>query len=262
MGTFDKAARGLVAAAADRPTPPVPAAEDDAVDPWRVAHERDTAIWAAAHRDLLAERDALRQQVADLRAGIEGLVSHASREVTDAKAGETYAAEVDQGVLLASEQARRYAWETVFRKASALAGSGEQPGERPLPCHQGVRGCTEVGEHYHPDEKYARDTPVVPDSAGLRERVRGMIVATAQREFFNGTDIDALTDDLLAVVGQGVTADTLTRFEAEHARRQRIDDTPCPQCGGDRLRQDFTGSGRCHAPRPAPSTTTEGNDHA
>lgn len=31
--------------------------------------------------------------------------------------------------------------------------------------------------------------------------------------------------------------------------QQRIDNTPCPECGGDRLRTDFTGSGRCHAPR-------------
>ena len=28
--------------------------------------------------------------------------------------------------------------------------------ESALPCHQGVRGCTEVSEHYHPDEKYAK----------------------------------------------------------------------------------------------------------
>ena len=34
----------------------------------------------------------------------------------------------------------------------------------------------------------------------------------------------------------------------ERAREQRrIDNTPCPKCGGDRLRPDFTGSGRCHA---------------
>lgn len=37
---------------------------------------------------------------------------------------------------------------------------------------------------------------------------------------------------------------------AEHQARQReIDNQPCPTCGGDRLRSDFTGSGRCHAPR-------------
>lgn len=33
------------------------------------------------------------------------------------------------------------------------------------------------------------------------------------------------------------------------AARQR-DSEPCQVCGGDRLRQDFTGSGRCHAARP------------
>jgi len=39
-------------------------------------------------------------------------------------------------------------------------------------------------------------------------------------------------------------------FEAiERLKQQARDDQPCPSCGGDRLRQDFTGSGRCHAPR-------------
>ena len=37
----------------------------------------------------------------------------------------------------------------------------------------------------------------------------------------------------------------------ERARQRRIDNTPCPDCGGDQLRTDFTGSGRCHAPRKA-----------
>jgi len=45
-----------------------------------------------------------------------------------------------------------------------------------------------------------------------------------------------------------------TIFEATYepvlaAPSQRTDDEPCPKCGGDRLRTDFTGSGRCHAPR-------------
>lgn len=31
--------------------------------------------------------------------------------------------------------------------------------------------------------------------------------------------------------------------------QRRLDNTPCPDCGGDRLRTDFTGSGRCHAAR-------------
>ena len=72
---------------------------------------------------------------------------------------------------------------------------------------------------------------------------------------------DAL-DDVLAVVGQGVSADAQT---IPHKSRcgcdlsgmtppavhlvDNHDDMPCPRCGGDRLRPDFTGSGRCHAPR-------------
>lgn len=37
----------------------------------------------------------------------------------------------------------------------------------------------------------------------------------------------------------------------ESIRQRRIDNTPCPDCGGDRLRTDLTDSGRCHAPRKA-----------
>lgn len=29
------------------------------------------------------------------------------------------------------------------------------------------------------------------------------------------------------------------------------DNESCPTCGGDRLRTDFTGSGRCHVPKEA-----------
>lgn len=37
-------------------------------------------------------------------------------------------------------------------------------------------------------------------------------------------------------------------IEAAQERRRR-DNEPCPTCGGDKLRTDFTKSGRCHAPR-------------
>lgn len=47
----------------------------------------------------------------------------------------------------------------------------------------------------------------------------------------------------------GLIADALFRAE----QRDR-DSEPCPTCGGDRLRADFTDSGRCHAP----TTSTEG----
>lgn len=41
---------------------------------------------------------------------------------------------------------------------------------------------------------------------------------------------------------------------AERLRQSVIDRRPCPACGGDRLRQDFTGSGRCHVPqKPEPT---------
>lgn len=40
---------------------------------------------------------------------------------------------------------------------------------------------------------------------------------------------------------------------AEHwaAIAREEDSEPCPRCGGDKLRPDFTGSGYCHAPMAA-----------
>ena len=40
---------------------------------------------------------------------------------------------------------------------------------------------------------------------------------------------------------------SLARAIEEQARRDKL---PCPSCGGDRLRPDFTGSGACHVPYP------------
>lgn len=45
---------------------------------------------------------------------------------------------------------------------------------------------------------------------------------------------------------------SLVTHRAEQSAR---DNEPCPKCGGDRLRSDFTGSGRCHAPRAATGST-------
>lgn len=39
---------------------------------------------------------------------------------------------------------------------------------------------------------------------------------------------------------------------ATHFQEQRTtDNVPCPKCGGDRLRVDYTGSSTCHAAFPA-----------
>lgn len=40
-------------------------------------------------------------------------------------------------------------------------------------------------------------------------------------------------------------------FGAARSRREQrlLDDLPCPQCGGDRLRADFTTPGRCYVLR-------------
>jgi hypothetical protein len=48
-----------------------------------------------------------------LTAALRRVVERAEREVKDAEAGARYAAEVDQTVLLRSEEARAYAWRTV-----------------------------------------------------------------------------------------------------------------------------------------------------
>lgn len=39
------------------------------------------------------------------------------------------------------------------------------------------------------------------------------------------------------------------RESIERAKQRRIDNTPCPKCGGDRLRADFTDPTRCHVPK-------------
>ena len=47
--------------------------------------------------------------------------------------------------------------------------------------------------------------------------------------------------------GGGVLAGLMGEAFAHAAQRDR-DNEPCPKCSGDKLRTDFTGSGRCHAP--------------
>lgn len=44
----------------------------------------------------------------------------------------------------------------------------------------------------------------------------------------------------------------------ERHRQAALDRKPCPRCGGDRLRTDFTGSGECHAPQN-PTADREGD---
>ncbi len=48
----------------------------------------------------------------------------------------------------------------------------------------------------------------------------------------------------------GEQIDLMGALEASvlRARQRAKDNEPCATCGGDRLRTDFTGSGRCHAP--------------
>ena len=90
--------------------------ETDALRTEKIAAKR-RAMTAEAERD-------------EARAALAALLTDAERNIRDAKAGETYAAEVNQGVLLASEQARRAAWESVERKArAALAAAPSETEE-------------------------------------------------------------------------------------------------------------------------------------
>ena len=49
--------------------------------------------------------------------------------------------------------------------------------------------------------------------------------------------------DLVAALRESIDAARMRRQQRER------DSLPCPKCGGDRLRPDFTGSGRCHVER-------------
>lgn len=49
--------------------------------------------------------------------------------------------------------------------------------------------------------------------------------------------------DLVAALRESIEAARMRR------QQQQRDSLPCPTCGGDRLRPDFTGSGRCHVER-------------
>jgi len=57
-----------------------------------------------------------------------------------------------------------------------------------LPCHQGVRGCEVLTEHYHPDEKYARGARPAVDVEGIaRAAVIDAAHLARQREWSSET---------------------------------------------------------------------------
>lgn len=110
-------------------------------DGYVYGFERGATWQADREADLRAEVTELTEEVATQRRAFRAWQDE-GREVTDAKAGETYAAEVNQGVLLASEEARRRAWESVFRKATALLAA-PSPGSTP---------GTETAREVHPED--------------------------------------------------------------------------------------------------------------
>ena len=120
----------------------------------------------------------------------------------------------------------------------ALAGSGEQPGANSQPAPSSAK----AGRN--------RPAPVVPDSITVDPETFAAMSDPAP------DDAPALSAVARARAGCGCDLSGMVP-PAVHLVDNH-DDLPCPKCGGDRLRPDLTGSGRCHAPRPVPSTTTEG----
>lgn len=130
------------------------------------------------------ERDEARRQLADLRAGIEAL-----------------AAEFEKP----SPSTLAYKREVVRAVRALLAGSGEQPGEdvtcsRCQTCGRDQR----AGWCKHP-------APAVPDSADVRGELLHVLDSHGIDTYIDGTGAEVgvqnLITDILAVVGQGVTAE-------------------------------------------------------
>lgn len=274
--------------AAAHPTPPVPAAEGDAVEraaraAREVYHSRGPGdLWQAAARAALAAAGvpAMRAEVEWLRGGA-AMIAAATPCSCSAQRARAVSAEQERDALRERVEALASSWDQesgdlvpplpsdapwtlardhIDQLRALLAEPGGQAGEATLVEVRGRgHGKTQATAERVADAVKRRGlsaeilpipAPAVPDSAGVPKP----LPAENYGEFGLGWNAA-----LRAVVGPGVTAEQAWD-EAEHTRRQRIDDTPCPKCGGDRLRQDFTGSGRCHAPRPAPSTTTEGEN--
>ncbi len=206
-------------------------------DRWLTAHDaelraelerlREGAGRALVDRDAYrAELDEARQQLADLRAGIEALA--------DTKPG-------------ATGRALR----------ALLAGSGEQPGEPeyPKPCSTcgthydacttrirsgkkaccGTCGYTATHEQNAWEERerkraMVRPAPVVPDSPDVRERVDVAIHRVLSARSSQGLPVETLaerlTDAVLAVVGQGVTADGVPEQIARYVEATATDLSP------------------------------------
>lgn len=46
-----------------------------------------------------------------------------------------------------------------------------------------------------------------------------------------------------------VPAENPANVVSDMQMQRHLDDQPCPDCGGDRLRLDFVTKGRCHVPK-------------
>ena len=137
---------------------------------WLAERDRKAAVEAgvcehqnANYLRMMSERDEARQQLADLRAGIEALA--------DTKPG-------------ATGRALR----------ALLSGSGEQPGERAR--------CSECGPGYRVGDEGCRHrpAPALPDSADVREALDNLRAFALMSNATGRAKVDAWHAAVLAVV--------------------------------------------------------------
>lgn len=187
------------------------------------------ALKAVGFEDLLLDAElnaeGYKRELADLRAGVEALAARMERVGRCEWTPHVRA-------LLADVATSRPDLDTPGARGNGVAGSGEQPGEtfrvevrghgygKTLAMAERVADAVE--RRGLPAEVLPVPAPVVPDSAGVRERVRDALfraVYTRMRwvDVGAGTqaDIEAQTDAVLAVVGQSVSTEQASEARAE-----------------------------------------------
>ena len=111
-------------------------------------------------------------------------------------------------------------------------------------------------DHGNPDKLVWWDAPPVvgdtretfsPGTVGYE--LLGMVESLHARANAAEAEVNRLTECLEAMNASADILDEKIRVLSGSNQRD-ADLRQCPKCGGDRLRTDFTGSGRCHAPFP------------
>lgn len=203
----NRVSRGLAAALAQRDVE------------LRAEVERLRAVSAAqpyeTERELAVALDEARRQLANLRAGIEALLP-----------GETVNIYAGGGNLVSQ---RRVVDPDHLR--TLLAGSGEQPGERDAtPDEAHDIGYAKGHTDGYREALAEHPAPAVPDSPDVLRAKASAAVAVLHAEKFRElgrlATADEVTDAVLAVVGQGVTAEAVRArlYTPEGQVRQEVQD--------------------------------------